>query len=408
MIKKLRKRFILISFGIVAAVILAVVVGIDLANYLDMKSDADEILSLLEKDASFDPFFSGGAPSEERNAPSPFDKKGVPGEARFSARYFIVRTDGNGTVTHTDFSRIATVEESELSTYLSKAKKKQGFVGNFRYKKEKTADGFTYVFLDCEKEIVSTRTFIISSAIFTFAGLIVIAGLILLLSKKALAPVEESYEKQKRFITDASHELKTPLTVISANAELLELETGENEWIDSIKNQVQKLSKLTKELVFLSRMDEGSASFEKESFSLKTALEEVAEGFEEAALVKGKKIEIASSDVSVCANEEMIRRVIGLILDNAIKYAESETISVSLRKEGNRAVLKQSNAASLSKGEHPELFERFYRPDASRTSATGGHGIGLSVVRSVAEAHGGSASAVSDGEKITFEIKLPL
>lgn len=112
--------------------------------------------------------------------------------------------------------------------------------------------------------------------------------------------------------------------------------------------------------------------------------------------------------VSVCANEEMIRRVIGLILDNAIKYAESETISVSLRKEGNRAVLKQSNAASLSKGEHPELFERFYRPDASRTSATGGHGIGLSVVRSVAEAHGGSASAVSDGEKITFEIKLPL
>jgi len=224
-----------------------------------------------------------------------------------------------------------------------------------------------------------------------------------------LAPVEESYKKQKQFITDAGHELKTPLTVISANAELLELEIGEeNEWLKSIRGQVQKMSSLTKELVYLSRMDEGEGQVEKAPFPLQNAVEDCAAGFREAALVAKKHIELDLSPLNINANEEMIRRALNLLLDNAIKYAEGEEIKIALRKDGKWAVLEENNAASLEKGEHPELFERFYRPDASRSSQTGGHGIGLSVVRSIAEAHGGNVNCESDGEKVTFRLTLPI
>ena len=401
MIKGLRKRFILFSFSLVAAVIVAIVVGIDLSVYFNMTSDADKVIDMLAMEEAVG--FGQPVPNDV-----PFQDKGLPREARFSARFFIVETDSNGAVTRADLGRIASVEEREISSYLKKANGDKGFAGDFRYKRIRKENGATYVFLDQEKEISSTRTFVISSVIFTLAGLTAVAWVIIVLSKKVLAPVEESYVKQKRFITDAGHELKTPLTVISANAELLEMENGENEWIDSIKGQVQKLTKLTKELVFLSRMDEGNGALAKGDFSLKTALEEVADGFKETALVSGKKITVKACELTVTANEEMIRRAIGLLTDNAVKYAESEEISLTLGKEGNYAVLEERNAASLKKGAHPELFERFYRPDDSRTTATGGHGVGLSVVESIARAHCGSVSCVSDGRTVTFSLRLPL
>ena len=118
-------------------------------------------------------------------------------------------------------------------------------------------------------------------------------------------------------------------------------------------------------------------------------------------------INLSLEDVTVNGNEEMIRRAVNLVLDNAIKYAESGEIALSLRREGKWAVIEESNAASFEKGEHNELFERFYRPDTSRNTATGGHGVGLSVVKSILEAHGGSATAESDGKNIVFRLALP-
>jgi len=409
MIKKLRKKFILIALSVVATVILSIVIGLDVANYVNMTRDADEIITGLETGEVKlppDAFEQGdliiGERPDMQNGP-----KGLPRETAFSARYFTIEIDSDGNMT-SDLTRIAYVQTSELQSFVKSAKGSSGFVGDFRYHKVTTDSGTKYVFLDCEKEIESCRDFIVSSAIITVVGLLVIGALIVLLSKKALRPVEESYEKQKRFITDAGHELKTPLTVISANAELLELDVGENEWIDSIKGQVKKLGKLTKELVFLSRMDEGSDNFPTAPFSLTAALEDTVEGLKEAAVVAGRSFTVQTEDVTVTANEEMIRRAIGLILDNAVKYAESDVIEVTLRKEGKYAVLEERNAASLEKGDHPELFERFYRPDTSRTAATGGHGIGLSVVRSIVEAHKGNVSCLSDGEIIVFKLALPL
>lgn len=411
MIKKLRKKFILLALSVVAAVILVIVTGIDVANYLSMREEADEVILFVERQTEMqpqgDPLGIGGIGEREREWGAP--PKDLPFETAFSARYFTVTTDKEGNIVDRDLNRIYKVTEADLASYVSEATGSRGFVGNYRYHRTETATGYRYTFLDCEKEIDATRTFIVSSAIITSIGLALIALLIILLSKKVLAPVEESYRKQKQFITDAGHELKTPLTVIGANAELLELEIGEdNEWLNSIKGQVQKLGKLTKELVFLSRMDEADAEIAKAPFSLKSALEECTDGFREAALVAKKKISLDLAEISITGNEEMLRRAVNLLLDNAIKYAEGEEISLTLRQEGKKAILEEKNAASLEKGEHSELFERFYRPDTSRNRATGGHGVGLSVVQSIAEAHGGSVSCESDGKEVTFRIVIPL
>lgn len=414
MIKKLKKRFILLALAVVAAVILVIVVGIDVANYLDMRADADDTIAFLEiENAMPSPFAppqgdmpDAGAKNADKYGEKPKD---LPGETAFSARYFTVETDVNGQVTHYDLGRIAFVDASDIADIIEKASGERGFVGNYRYLRRETESGYHYFFLDCEKEIDACRTFIVSSAIITSIGLAVIAILIILLSARVLAPVEESYKKQKQFITDAGHELKTPLTVIGANAELLELEIGEgNEWLESIKGQVDRLSKLTKELVFLSRMDEVGNDVPKASFSLKSALEDTAGGFKEAALVAGKEITLDLADVTANGNEEMLRRAVSLLLDNAIKYSEEKEIKLILRREGKQVILETRNAASMEKGAHPELFERFYRPDSSRNTATGGHGVGLSVVRSVAEAHGGEASCESDGRELVFRLTMPI
>ena len=415
MIKKLRRRFIFIALGVVATVILLIVAGIDVANYVSTVKNADATIDGLTalafepsgEEFPSEPPFLPINPNEKPNEKD-FERRGLPRETAYSARYFTAETDKDGNVTGSSLEHIAFVQADDLANYVTEAENERGFVGDFRYKKTATETGYKYIFLDCEKEMDACRTFIVLSVIVTVVGLLIIAALIVILSKKTLRPVEESYEKQKRFITDAGHELKTPLTVIGANAELLELDVGENEWIDSIKGQVKKLGKLTKELVFLSRMDEGDVRLSASDFSLNKAVEEVADGFKEAALVAGKKISLTAEDVTVGANEEMVRRAVGLLLDNAIKYAENEEIEVSVRSEGKYAVLEEKNAASLAKGTHAELFERFYRPDTSRSGETGGHGVGLSVVKSIAEAHRGEVSCVSDGNFVTFRMTLPI
>ena len=412
MIKKLRKRFILLALAVVATVILVIVAGIDVANYVNMKNNADATIAFLEADSAAPPFAppQGELPQGSGQEGDRFIKpKDLPGETAFSARYFTVETDAEGRVLSADLDRIAFVSQSDVASFVASATGTSGFVGNYRYQVKTTETGRHYVFLDCEKEINATRAFILSGAVITAVGLAAIAILIIMLSRSVLAPVEESYQKQKRFITDAGHELKTPLTVIGANAELLEMEIGEdNEWLTSIKGQVQKLGKLTKELVYLSRMDEADAPIVKAPFDLAAALEECADGFKETALVAGKRITLDLAPLRANANEEMIRRAANLLLDNAVKYAEGEEIRLTLRKEGKRAILEESNAASLPKGAHPELFERFYRPDASRNGETGGHGIGLSVVKAIAEAHGGEAACLSDGAIVTFRLTLSL
>ena len=229
-----------------------------------------------------------------------------------------------------------------------------------------------------------------------------------------IRPMVESYSKQKRFITDASHEIKTPLAVIDAANEVQEIESGESEWTQSIHEQVARLTALTERLVFLARMDEDSAGFTMTSIDLSETVDKAAAPFESVAVSRGKRLSTSiASGVLAHADAAAVAQVVELLLDNATRYAsEGSVIELSLRAvsrgQGKGAAeLVVSNAVDeLPEGDLDRLFDRFYRADVSRSSKTGGSGVGLSVVRAIAEAHGGSASVCGRGNQITFTVRL--
>lgn len=234
--------------------------------------------------------------------------------------------------------------------------------------------------------------------------------LVVIFSRLVFRPIAESYQKQKQFITDASHEIKTPLTIIDANVEVIEMMSGENKWTKSTKNQVKRLASLAGQLITLSKMDEGDGAADKMKFSMTDAVIDTTSSFESVAETKGRKLVCdIEENLYFVGEEKRIREMFGIFLDNAVKYStEGSEIHVSLERKGRKIIYQISNETDLiAKGNQDVLFERFYRSDASRNSATGGSGIGLSVAKAVAEAHHGKLTAESkDGKSLTITLAV--
>ena len=400
MIRKLRRRFIAIAMASIVTVLAAVLVGINVVNYIDVQTETGEILALLQEN-------NGSFPSSD-------DLPGtVSPETSESSRYFTVfyyRMTGRYIV---DVSHITAVSSEQAETFaaeLIEKQKRDGFVGSYRFTTTEYADGVLYIFLDCSSELSSFRVFLWASVIIGAIGCVVIFFLIWLLSRLAFRPVAESYEKQRQFITDAGHEIKTPLTIIDANCEILEMTEGENEWTRSIRNQVKRLTEMTENLVYLSRMEENPERMQKVDFSLTDAVMETAEPFVPLAETRGKVLVIeAERGVSYCGDESSVRKAVSILLDNAVKYAsEGGTIRIALKTAGQSRIISVENPAEgIAPGRHDEFFDRFYRADSSRNSSTGGHGIGLSIAKAVAEAHGGKIACRSeDGKTVVFTLVL--
>ena len=195
-------------------------------------------------------------------------------------------------------------------------------------------------------------------------------------SARIVKPFSENYEKQKRFITDAGHELKTPLTIIDADAEILEMDYGENEWLSDIQNQTKRLAELTNSLIFLAKMEEEQTKIPMLEFPISDMVEETVETFQALAKVQNKTL---TSDIepmlSLKGDEKAIRRLITILLDNAVKYSGEEgKISLTLKKQKNHIHLSVWNTTEqISKEQIAHLFDRFYRTDESRNSETGGY-----------------------------------
>ena len=257
---------------------------------------------------------------------------------------------------------------------------------------------------------MTIRTYALASIGISIIGLLVVFVLVCFFSKTVTKPMAESYEKQKRFITDASHEIKTPLTIIDANTEVLEMMEGENEWTVSIRKQIARLTALTEKLVFLSRMDEDSTRLEMLEFNISDAILDTAMPFETVAESKGKTLDISvAPDINYTGSETNIRQMVSLLLDNAIKYSsENGSIRLNFSTNGKLKILSLWNTVDeIETGKLDYLFDRFYRIDKSRNSKTGGFGIGLSVVQAIVQAHNGKVSAKSeDGKSIEFTISL--
>lgn len=427
MLKTLRNKFIKIAMLSVAAVLVVIIISINFANYIQITKTSNTKISLIAQNDGIFPNLSNDKDSPDKNIPNkkrPQTKdelmereRKLPLESSFDTRYFTVLMRNDGTVISVDTGKISAVSTSTAKSYakmLYKDEKSKGYLQQYKYKsfvKEgETSSNILYVFLDCERELDSFWNTIFASIFISVISYIIIFYMVCHFSKKILKPVAESYEKQKRFITDASHEIKTPLTIIDANTEIIEMTMGENDWTISTKKQIKRLTDLTEKLVFLSRMDEENTRLEMEEFSLSEALLDTIHPFSSVAKAKGKTLTYdIISDINYYGDEKNIRQLISILLDNALKYSnENGEISIKLYTLGkNKIITVWNSVENISSGKHDELFDRFYRLDESRNSQTGGFGIGLSVAYAIVKAHKGTIKAKSDDEKsILFTITL--
>lgn len=426
--RRLRRKFILVAMGAVTVVLTLIIAGINIVNYshvckmVDARLDyivagkggidgEDEPANDLSQDMG-----AGKVAAGNREVVRVGHFEGMTAESPFDTRYFTV-TLVDGQVVDVNTARIAAVGAKHavrIAAGLYSKGLTSGFSGNYRYTVTVQGDETTYVFVDCSRELASFHSFLSASVAISCNGWLAVLAIVTVASGAVIRPMVESYSKQKRFITDASHEIKTPLAVIDAANEVQEIESGESEWTQSIHEQVARLTAMTERLVFLARMDEGSAGFTMTSIDLSESVDKAAAPFESVAVSRGKRLSTSiASGVRAHADTAAVAQVVELLLDNATRYAsEDSVIELSLRAASRgrgkgAAELVVSNAVDeLPEGDLDRLFDRFYRADVSRSSKTGGSGVGLSVVRAIAEAHGGSASVCGHGNQITFTVRL--
>lgn len=408
MIRKLRFRLVLASMLSLIAVLAVIMGGLNALNYRRIVNDADGILALLNENKgafpNIDKDFKWPAPGPRYRSP----------ELPFEMRFFSVLLDGSGEVLETDTERIAAVDADEAQRYAREiwtGGRTRGFYGIYRYARYEVGDGGARIlFLDCGRSLAQFRNVLNRSALISAIGLLAVFLLILLLSGRIVKPISQSYEKQKRFISDAGHEIRTPITIINADTEILEMECGENEWLTDIRQQAARMADLTNDLIFLSRMEE-QEKMTMIDFPLSDVVGETAASFQALALTQEKRFEMdVTPMLSMTGNEKQIRQLVSILLDNAIKYSDSRgQIRLSLKAQGRSIHLVVENTTDgISKEVLDNMFERFYRGDPSRNSATKGYGIGLSIAKAVVAAHRGRIAAESpDGKRMRITATFP-
>jgi len=408
MLKKLRWRFIGVATVSVALVLLLLIVGINLFFRIQNNRNADGMLRLIARHEGTIPSYS------EEMGPRQFGQPTFTPETPFDTRFFTVWLNDSGEIVQTQMEHIHAVTGENVAEYLSRAVssgRAYGYVEQYRFYRCEEYDQTLYVFLDCFRNQSMTRNLLWISFALAFAVLAGASILVFLFSKRAIAPMVKSMERQQRFITDASHEIKTPVTVIGSYASLMVMEDPENEWAGAIEKETGRLSTMVNDLVRLSRWDEERPFVDKERFSLSEAVWDLLPTYQKLAESNGHVMELKIQD-EVCMNgdEGAIQNAVSALLENAVKYAVPDSaITVELDTKRKSAWIRVSNLCDLPADTDPErLFDRFYRADPSRSRGSGGSGVGLSLSRAIVEAHGGTVHARIDGERIVFEIVLPI
>ena len=384
MFKSLRRKFVATSVASVAVVIILMASTLNFINYYKMGQRVDDSLYEASKSSALVTIFSDG---EEDMIVTKNTASKTPNNNGFS----IAKIDENKNVIRSyrddvlikgkdDLQKLVTDAVNESST--------SGYVGTYRYLKVNNDAGNLVLLLNTQRDLDSFHAFMRNSIIVSSIVILSVFILLVLISKKVIAPIQQSYQKQKQLITDASHELKTPLAIIRSNTDVLELENGDSKWTKNIQNQVDRLTSLVNSLVVFSRMEEKDTA-EKVKFNLSESLHARIDDFEELASFQKKHI-IADIDNNIYyrGGQQAIVQLMDILLENAIKYATKETnINITLKKNKKYATMKISNQANVKKGDLRKVFDRFYRLDESRNSTVKGYGIGLSMAKLIAEKH---------------------
>lgn len=412
MIYKLRKQFILIC-----AISILVVVGIVFAIIFALNvSFINENMDMLADQVSagggiFPASFDGKPPADKMPPNDSTSFEFFTSETPFATRHFTVFFDKNGNVEQTFMESIFSIPEGKAIDYAKSAFNRdndRGWIYNYRYKVFSTDRGYGVVLIDGSmvRSMLMQSIRSVGLVLFGCAALVLI--IISLLSGKAIKPIAESYEKQKQFVTDANHELKTPLTLILTNVDIAEEELGQNEWLDDIRAEGHRMSELVNQLVTLSRMDEDGNKLNVSEIALDKLVQSVIEEFEPLAQSAQKTLTSSiDGDITYRGDKELFSRLVGILMDNAIKYCDVDgEIRVTLRR-GRKTVLTVENTyAAVGELELHRLFDRFYRADKAR-KFTGGYGIGLSMAKAIVENHKGQISAYKkDDNHVGFKVIL--
>ncbi len=397
--RKMRWRFIGVAMTAFTAVILVLLVVINLWNYASQTAQQDQTLQALVQQSL-----------EGRPLGRPGDRFSP--EFQHMIRYFSVFYDADGALLIVNQDFITSIDREDALFYAQKVLKcgkDSGYLGMYRYCVTDFSSGTAVFFLYAEREIHAMQSLLLITALVALGSLIAVFLLMLALSGKAIAPYIRNLEAQKEFITNASHELKTPLTAISTSADVLSLEVSDNEWVENIQFQAGKMSKLIGDLVMLCRLDEANPFPERADFSLSDAVWEISEPFAALAQAKEKEFTQQIADNLVFhGNRASIQQMVSILLDNAVKYSEENgKIRLKVAKAGRKIEITVYNTCPPRKSHDlSRLFDRFYRGDSARNSRDS-FGIGLSIAKSVAENHGGTIKATSQTDcDLTITVRL--
>ena len=413
MIERFRKKFIAIATAAIGMLLILILSGINIANFTMVAADADQLTSALaENGGAFQepiPRENPGVPPEEGGDFVPGGARPDGPEKRMSARYFTIKIDGNGNASAVKIamSEFTVTEAEAIQWAVSLANGSKGWTRvNYRYRVY-NYENYTYVsVVDYSRELSPSYRVLWGSLIGSAVGIVITFALLIPISKALVKPLIVSDKKQRRFISDASHELKTPLTIISANNQILETVYGESDSTKAIDKQVNRLSSMVKNLNALARLDENREVIlgELDLAALSSDAVTAIEGSFEAKGVKFSA-EIPSS-LKYRGDESMLQKLLSILFENALKYALTEC-EFHLYTVGERICIKVINDADgIDDGTLDQVFERFYRGEAARASGTEGSGIGLSIAKEIVLRHSGRI--IAKGENGRFIIKVEL
>ena len=386
MFKQLQKSFVKSAMLSFTAVLLAVLVAVNIVNYRQTVDQVDRLTTMLvNNDGTFP-----DAPDDK--GPKEHPEHGMPKGMEFrkddqmATRYAVVRV-ANDTVQSVDRTHLVSLDEEalkELGLRIAQGTATKGWEGSLRYQVAKTDAGTMVVLVDANRETQQvSRLMMVTGAVFVLC-LAVVYVLVRLASKRAIRPFVENVERQQQFIANASHEIKTPLAVLSANTDLLAMMGTEAKFVDSNKRQIKRLNSLVEQMLILSRYDEGEAAATKEEVDLvavtKTIVEEILPVLNE----KGLQVEFTGeAQTIVTTNKSAMTELIRILLDNAMKYTVGEPVITVEAKRNQLAIGNETEP--MTKEQVSQIFDRFYRVDSSRNRTTGGSGLGLSIAQKIAE-----------------------
>lgn len=407
MIRSLRRKFILIAMISLVGTMVVLCTAIGVGNHYITTNRVDHAIALLRQ--------NGGTflPPGPRSDPSNFDFQITP-ETPFETRYFIVELTPQREIKSVNLDHIAALDRHTVVDTIRQiigAGTERGYVSHYRFGVFPEKDGGkTIIAVDCFLQLQSADNMLRITGVIFLSCVLIVFVLLLLLSDRAIRPFVDNLERQRQFITDASHELKTPLAILSADMGLLEDTYGDDKWLESARAQIVRLDKLIKNLVELARTEETVREDAVASFSLSEVAQANVDAFGPLAEGDGKALtaEIAG-DIRLKGVQDNFFRLFSILLDNAVKYCDpGGVIRLSVFQRGRSVYIAVSNpCAGLNAAQLPRYFDRFYRADSSRARSTGGYGIGLSTAKAIVARHRGRITNRYENGVITFTAVIP-